>query len=85
MKKNTIYLGWIPGLKIGMIFCMRFFEKFEVLLQKIANDSVNHAVSWDIKVLVQFPGNSILKFITNFWKCVGVSLSKSPKLSKHYV
>ena len=28
---------------------------------KIVSDSVNHAISWDKKVFVQFPGNTILK------------------------
>ena len=36
------------------------------LFQKTGTDSVNHADSGDIKVLVSFPGNSILKFFTNF-------------------
>ena len=36
------------------------------LFQKMGTDSVNHADSGDIKVLVSFPGNSILKFFTNF-------------------
>ena len=31
--------------------------------QKTATDSVNHADSGDIKILVQFPGNSILSEI----------------------
>ena len=39
--------------------------------QKTATDSVNHADSGDIKILVQFPGNSILKFWVKFWNCVG--------------
>ena len=36
------------------------------LFQKMGTDSVNHADSGDIKVLVSFPGNSILNFFTNF-------------------
>ena len=41
------------------------------LFQKVVTDSVNHADSGDIKVFVQFPGNSISKILQNFWKCVG--------------
>jgi len=43
-------------------------------------DSVIKADSWDIKILAQFPENSILKFLRNYeiaWVksiCVGVSL-----------
>ena len=61
------YVGWIPGLEIDRTF---FHERF-FLFQKIRTDSVNCADSRDTKILVQFPGNSILKFSTNFWKCVG--------------
>ena len=39
--------------------------------KKTATDSVNHADSGDINILVQFPGNSILKFWVKFWNCVG--------------
>ena len=34
--------------------------------QKIGNDSVNQAGSGDIKILVQFPGNLILKIPLRF-------------------
>ena len=43
-----------------------FFLRAIFLFQKMGTDSVNHADSRDIKVLVSFPGNSILKFFTNF-------------------
>ena len=43
-----------------------FFLGAIFLFQKMGTDSVNHADSGDIKVLVSFPGNSILKFFTNF-------------------
>ena len=63
-KYNIFRLN--SGIRNRYNFFMRFFEKFEYLFQKIGSDSVNHAISWDIKVLVQFPGNSIVKFFTNF-------------------
>ena len=40
------------------------------LFLKIGNESVNHADSGDIKIFVQFPENSILKFSKNFWNRV---------------
>ena len=39
--------------------------------QKTATDSVNHADSGYIKILVEFPGNLILKFLVKFRNCVG--------------
>ena len=36
------------------------------IFSKSQNDSVNHADSGDTKILVQFPGNSILKFSLQF-------------------
>ena len=54
----------------------------------MGTDSVNHADSGDIKVLVSFPGNSILNFFLifkNAWValiCVGDFGSKYPKMSK---
>ena len=39
--------------------------------QKIGTDSVHQADFGDIKILIQFPGKSILKFLLGFWKCVG--------------
>ena len=41
------------------------------LFQKSGTDLVNCADSRDIKLLVQFPGNSILRFLSNFQNCVG--------------
>ena len=43
-----------------------FFVCGIFLFQKIGNDSVNHADSGDIQFFVQFPGNSIFEFPTNF-------------------
>ena len=43
-----------------------FFLGAIFLFKKKGTDSVNHADSGDIKVLVSFPGNSILKFFTIF-------------------
>ena len=39
-----------------------FFVFAIFIFQKSENDSVNHADSGDIKILVQLPGSSILKF-----------------------
>jgi len=61
------FLGWIPGFKIGITS----FEWAIFLIQKVGTNSVIQAASLDIKILVQFPGNSILKILQNFWKCVG--------------
>ena len=47
-------------------FLISFF-----LVQKIEYDSVNLSDSGNIRFLVRFPGNSILKILQNFWKCVG--------------
>ena len=57
---------------------MRFINIVDVVSQldmflfsKIENDSENYADSKDIKIFIQFPVNSILKFLPNFWNCVG--------------
>ena len=55
---------------------MRFLNIVDVvtkldLFPKIENDSENYADSKDIKIFIQFPVNSILKFLPNFWNCVG--------------
>ena len=65
-------VGWIQGIGIGITFYVRDF-----IFLKTATYSVNHADSEDIRILVQFPGNSILKFWVKFWNCVGVSFPKS--------
>ena len=39
--------------------------------RKTEIDSVHQADSGDIKILVQFPGNPILKFLLNFLNYVG--------------
>ena len=43
------------------VFVWAFFT-----FQKIGTNSVNQADSGDIKVFLQFPGNSILKFLLNY-------------------
>jgi hypothetical protein len=48
-----------------------FFILAILTLKKTPTDSVNHADSGDINILVQFPGNSILKFWVKFLNCVG--------------
>ena len=65
IKKRITDLNY----KVIIFFCRPFF-----LFQNIGTDWVNDADSSDIKILVQFPRNSILKVSTNFWKSVGVWL-----------
>ena len=43
----------------------------DFLYQKVGADAVSHADSGDIKVFVQFAGNSILKISLRFWNSVG--------------
>ena len=62
------WLGWILGIGIGKLFYNCDFY--------ISNDLVSNADSGDIKIMVQFPGNPILKFFLQFSNCVGVSFSK---------
>ena len=50
------------GIKNRNNFFVRAFFYF----QKIGTDSVYQADSRDIKILVQFPGKSILKFLFGF-------------------
>ena len=62
--------GWIHRLNSGEInghnfLCWRFF-----LFQKLGTDSMNYADSRDIKILTQFPRESILKFSLKFSKYV---------------
>ena len=48
-----------------------FFVWAIFIFEKLGTDSVNYADSRDIKILIWFPGKSILKFAIIFWKCVG--------------
>ena len=50
-----------------------FFVFAIFMLQKSENNSVINADSEDIKTLVQIFGSPILKFLFQFWKCVGVT------------
>ena len=43
-----------------------FFVRPIFYFKKIGTESVNHPDSGDINILVQFPGNLILKFSSNF-------------------
>ena len=65
------FRGSIDRLNSGIKNRQNFFPWPIFLIQKIGNDSVNHADSEDTKILVQFPGNPILKFLLNFLNCVG--------------
>ena len=73
-EKNSI--SWskiteISRLNSGIKNRNNFFAWVIFLIQKVGTNSVIYANSGDIKILVQFPGNSILKILQNFWKCVG--------------
>ena len=61
----------IHRLNSGIKNRNNFFAWVIFLIQKVGTNSVIYADSGDIKILVQFPGNSILKILQNFWKCVG--------------
>ena len=49
--------------------------------QRIRTDSVNHAHCEDIKSFVQFPGNSILKFCSDFEITVTILILKDVEFS----
>ena len=44
-----------------------FFIVTSFLYRNIESDSVDHAESGDIKILIKFLGNSLLKFLLNIW------------------
>ena len=58
---------WIPRLRIVLTFLLHKIFLFPI----IGTDLVNRAESWDIKNLVQFPGNSALKTLLRILNCVG--------------
>ena len=56
----------ISRLNSGIKNRNNFFTWTIFLIQKIGTDSVIYVDSGDIKILVQFPGNSILDILQNF-------------------
>jgi len=68
-KKNQwahiIWVGWIPGLEIDRTF---FNERF--FIWKNWKWLSKSCWFWGTKILVEFPGNPILKISLNFWNCV---------------
>ena len=70
------------GIRNRHVFFLWAFFYFK----KTGNESVNHSDSQHIKIMGQFPGNSILKIckiFENAWVasiCVGVWFSKSPRV-----
>ena len=70
VKKDTLGTK-MPRLNSGIKNRNKFFAWAIFLIQKVGTNSVIYADSGDIKTLVQFPGNSILTILQNFWKCVG--------------
>ena len=71
-------------LNFGLTNWNNFFAWAIFLIKKVRTNSVIYADSGDIKILVRFPGNSILKIFENFENAwvgrisVGNSLLKSP-------
>ena len=61
----------ILKLNFGITNRHNFFDCAIFLFQKSGTDSVNRADSSDSKLLVLFPGNSNLRFLSNFGNCVG--------------
>ena len=59
-----------------------FFVWAIFLFENFGTDSVNYADSGDIKLLVWFPGSSILKFSIIFWKCVGCAQMRGCNILK---
>ena len=57
---------FIGRLNSGIKNRNNFFAWAIFLIGKVGNNSVIYADSGDIKILVQFPGNSILKILQNF-------------------
>ena len=80
--KDATIVRTIASLNSGVINRHKFFLWAIFLLLKTGYDSVNLADSGDIKNLIHFPGNRILKIWFNFeiaWAapiCVGVVISK---------
>ena len=64
-------MSFINRLNSGIRNRNNFFAWAIFPIQKVETNSVIYADSGDIKILIQFPGNSILKFSTNLGKCVG--------------
>ena len=63
--------NFMSRLNSGIRIRHNFFLWLIFIYQKVVANSVSHADSGDIKVFVQFPGNSILKISLRFWNCVG--------------
>ena len=56
----------IDRLNSGITNMDNFFEKSIFNKPKIGNESVAHSDSGDIKIFVEFPGNSNLEFLFEF-------------------
>ena len=65
--ENALETGWLIGrLNSGIENRNNFFAWAIFLIQKVGTDSVIYADSGDIKILVEFPGNSIFEIVQNF-------------------
>ena len=72
----------IVRLNSGIRNRHNFFVWAIFLFERLGTDSVNYADSEDIKLLVWFPGSSILKFSIIFWKCVGCAQMRGCNILK---
>ena len=75
IEHRTSNMDSIIRLNSGTKNRNNFFVWAIFLIQKLGINSVIYADSGDTKILVQFPGNSILKIFENAWValiCVGV-------------
>ena len=71
MRNLSEIIFTINRLNSGFKNVHNSFMWTNFLFQKRRTDSVNHADSEDIKILIQFPGKSILKNSLHFWNWVG--------------
>ena len=69
-SKTILYLGLlgIARLNSGIKNRLNFLAWAIYIFQKVVSDSVNHADSEDIKILIQFPGKSIFENFAQFLK-----------------
>ena len=63
-----IYLKKMVRLNSGIKNRLNFLAWAIYIFQKVVSDSVNHADSEDIKILIQFPGKSIFENFAQFLK-----------------
>ena len=67
-ENNFVKLIFITRLNSGIKNRLNFLAWAIYIFQKVVSDSVNHADSEDIKILIQFPGKSIFENFAQFLK-----------------